>query len=867
MVGLTLNNFVVESKIGSGGMGDVYRARDTKLVREVAIKVISKELTRDPERLQRFQREARLMASLNHPNIATVYGLEEARGESFLVMELVPGRTAREVIAGKRMNVRHAVDVGRQIAAALEAAHARGILHRDLKPANIKITPDGVVKVLDFGLAKSFDAQAGQSSAPTAEWTTEGVVMGTAGYMSPEQAQGVEVDRRTDLWAFGCVLFELLTGRPAFGGTSVAQRVAAGLTQEPDWNMLPSDAPAALKKLLRRCLAKDRKARYQDAGDVRLELEEALDSDAPARAPKSRYFQVVTSVVVASAIAALVSLAYEIRRNNPQGDAWSSELLNVAYEAVGPRISPDGQTLAFQAFKDGLNQVAVFKPSAGDLTVQLLTKERTSGIINDISWSDDGTRLYYDRYARTFKGIYSVPLLGGEPRLVLENAKAPKLIADGSLLVTRINEKRQNQLYRFWPQTRRVQALNALLPRTSDVWSPPVRVFSDGKEAVFYGRPLESPDSSNELHAIDLDANRVRRLAPAISIRPTTEYFALSVDPAGRYVLVDQPDGDFHRLVEVPRDGGNNVRTLLTVTMAPWFLDVARDGSIYVDQVHRPSQLLRYPVSGGEPEQLGVAPGFVAYGHGGAISLPDGRVLMASIQGGRNRLLITAPGGLLPFVETSEETSTPAALLGEREVALVEGSGLKRRIAVASLPDDRIVRWLSAPPGDLTSMVASPDGSTLYCVVSGSVWALPSREGASTPPKKLLDADGVAVDPRNGDLIVQIFGAEGVRLVRVPPQGGAEREISFRDDTFVMWPIPLSPNAVGSDGRILVQGGRTDTWSYRVGAIDPASQSVSVVPLQFDGDLIVPGWTRDGKIVSIGFRYRMNLWRFRPTVP
>ncbi len=861
MIGRTLNHYRVESKIGSGGMGEVYRAIDTRLDREVAIKVLPRHFAQDSEYLQRLRREARILASLNHPNIATVHGLEECEGELCLVMELVLGSTLKEL---RRPDIKQAVEIARQIAVALQAAHEKGVVHRDLKPANVKITPGGVAKILDFGLAKSVTTRSDDDTL-TAGLTARGAAMGTPGYMSPEQAHGEDVDRRTDIWAFGCIFYELLTGQRAFAGRDAAESITATLTQEPDWSHLPVGAPMTVRRVLRRCLAKDPKRRYQDIGDVRIELEEAFETDLPASTPHPlRRAPWVAAVAVLALIAALGFALYWGRANKLNDEEWTSESLGIAYEAIGPRVSPDSQTLAFQAMKDGLNQLGVLKPLSGDLTVQLVTAERNSGIISDISWSSDGTHLYYDRYDRILKGIFSVPVLGGEPRLVVPDAKGPQAVSDGSLLVTKTNDKRQNQLYRYWPQDGRLQALPALLPRTAAVWTPPVRAFPDGKEATFYGRPLTASDDANALYVIDLESNKTRRLAPSITIRPTTEYFALAVDPSGHAVFVDKPDGDLHRILEVPRDGSDNARTVLTLTVGPWFMDVARDGSIYVDQVHRPSELVRFPGRGGVPELLGISPNFVSYGHGGVLSLPDGRVLMASSTGGRERLLVTGPGnGLVTFLETSEETSSPMAVLGEHEVALIEGSGTKHRIAIASIPDDRIVRRLNLPSGEITAMAASPDGKNIYCIASGVLWAIPATEGAAAT--RIGDADGVAVDPRNGDLIVQLFGPGPVRLLRLSAEGGQKQEIGINDGTFVMWPIPISPNAVAPDGRILVEAGTLDTWTYHIGVIDPEKRSAKLLPRQFDGDTLVPGWTKDGKIVAVGYRYRMNLVRFRKT--
>ncbi|MBI1897143.1 MAG: serine/threonine protein kinase [Acidobacteria bacterium] len=244
-------------------MGVVYRATDTKLDRQVAIKMLPESCARDPERRARFEREARLLASLDHPNVGGIYDFAEVDGACFLVLELVPGATLAERLRGGSLPVSEAMDVCRQMAAALEAAHERGIIHRDLKPANIKITPEGQVKVLDFGLGKALQADSAaagavsQSPTITAESTRVGVILGTAAYMSPEQARGKAVDKRTDIWSFGCVLFEVLTGRKAFAGETTSDFIGAILSQEPRWELLPAETPPTVRDLAARCLRKD----------------------------------------------------------------------------------------------------------------------------------------------------------------------------------------------------------------------------------------------------------------------------------------------------------------------------------------------------------------------------------------------------------------------------------------------------------------------------------------------------------------------------------------------------------------------------------------------------------------------------------
>jgi serine/threonine-protein kinase len=268
-------------------MGEVYRARDTQLGRDVAIKVLPANFVNDPDRLARFQREARMLAALNHPNIAMIYGLEQTSGAACLVMELVPGETLAERVKAGPIPIEEALKLAAQIAEALEAAHEKSIIHRDLKPANVKVTPEGKVKVLDFGLAKAFEgdsASEDMSNSPTLSHaaTMQGVILGTAGYMSPEQARGKAIDKRTDIWAFGCVLYELLTGKQAFHGETFTDITAKILTGAPDWQALPTETPEQIRQLLRRCLQKDKALRLRDAGDARIEIEEALASPVTA---------------------------------------------------------------------------------------------------------------------------------------------------------------------------------------------------------------------------------------------------------------------------------------------------------------------------------------------------------------------------------------------------------------------------------------------------------------------------------------------------------------------------------------------------------------------------------------------------------
>jgi eukaryotic-like serine/threonine-protein kinase len=354
--GMTIGAYRIEGLIGAGGMGEVYRARDAKLGRDVAIKILPLIFTADQERLARFEREARMLAALNHPHIGAIYGFEDSDSLRALVLELVDGPTLADYLAEGPIPVPEALGIARQIADALDAAHEKGIVHRDLKPANIKITSAGVVKVLDFGLAKALapDDASALSKAPaiTMSGTRQGSILGTAAYMSPEQARGHAVDKRTDIWAFGCVLYELLTGRMAFAGETLSDTIAAILGRGPDWKMLPDTTPASVRRLLQRCLEKDPARRLHDIADVRIELDDArsggADNDARAAPMPRRHLRVALIALVCLAVSLAALLALRPRGTPPP--AAEVRLDVIAPGILDPfslALSPDGRQLVF----------------------------------------------------------------------------------------------------------------------------------------------------------------------------------------------------------------------------------------------------------------------------------------------------------------------------------------------------------------------------------------------------------------------------------------------------------------------------------------------------------------------------------------
>ena len=437
--GTRLGAYEIAAPLGKGGMGEVYRARDTKLGRDVAIKVLPEAVAREQERLARFEREGRTLAALNHPNIANIYGLEDTGDVRALVMELVEGPTLADRIARGPVPPVEALSIARQIVDALDAAHERGIVHRDLKPANIKITPEGVVKVLDFGLAKAADELVNpdltQSPTITGVNTRDGVILGTAAYMSPEQARGLVVNKRTDIWAFGCVLYEMLVGRSAFGRDTLSDTIVAILDRDPDWTALPPGTPATLRTLMRRCLEKDQKRRLRDIGDVRSDLEApvAAEADSPAAPAAHRPPLLPWLVAAASLVAcAATSWAWWSARRGADSSAAPTftQIVPITFgpaREFGPVLSPDGKWVAYLSNAGGSPNVWVKFLGGGEaqnLTAAAGLDISGSAAIGGLEVSPDGSRIAVAARARGSTSQFStfeIPApFAGPPQALLD---------------------------------------------------------------------------------------------------------------------------------------------------------------------------------------------------------------------------------------------------------------------------------------------------------------------------------------------------------------------------------------------------------------------------------------------------------------
>jgi Tol biopolymer transport system component len=453
MIDTTLSHYRIVDKLGEGGMGEVYRAHDERLDRDVAIKVLPEEVAEDEARLARFEREAKLLASLNHTNIATLHGLEEHEGQSFLVMELAEGETLAERINKGAIPVDDTLPIALQIAEGLEAAHEQGIIHRDLKPANVMLSPEGKVKVLDFGLAKAWqpeegDADLTHSPTLTAQMTAAGVLLGTAAYMSPEQARGKPVDKRADVWAFGCVLYEMLTGKRAFEGDTSTEIIASILKTDPDWTVVPSKVPRAVQRLLRACLAREPEERLSTITEARATLADSSSSPWTAlvdgvrtTAARSRGYWWVLVVLAVAAIAYL-------QRSRPP--VHSSETVTLRpltanpleRSVTGAAISPDGKYLAY-VDPDGLHLALI---SSGETR----TMELGAGLVPwKVKWYRDGTRLLFlARVDEEPMSLWSIGTLGGRPQRLQTGVTEASISPDGTTLAFVRGATTRNQSFR-----------------------------------------------------------------------------------------------------------------------------------------------------------------------------------------------------------------------------------------------------------------------------------------------------------------------------------------------------------------------------------------------------------------------------------
>jgi len=615
LIGQRLGVYEIRSRLGRGGMGDVYRARDGKLGRDVAIKVLPREFTSDSARLSRFTREARLLASLNHPHIAAIYGFEDFAPPSStdtavraLVLELVEGETLAERIARDPVPVDEAIGYARQIAAALDAAHEKGIVHRDLKPANIKVTPEGVVKVLDFGLAKAVpdegDAQAlAHSPTISSEPTRDGAILGTAAYMSPEQARGKPVDKRTDIWAFGCVLYELLTRRSPFARETVTDTLAVIVTREPDWAALPGTVSPGVRDLLRRCLEKDSRRRLRDIGDAAICLDApvVIPSREPLVARRSAAWA-VAGMLGGGLLAAGLLGSWGLR-SAPTGTDPTRMAVQRLTDFVGmeesPAASPDGKTVAFVA-RTGAGSQIWLRLLAGGAPLQVTHDAADHELPR---WAPDSSSLIYftpGSAAGEQGALWEVSALGGERRRLASAVGGGDISHDGRYLATtqlRGNQPELTTLTRDGARTVRTQSLPTGDFVDSVRWSPDDQwIALQRRNAGFDVRILVVPASGGE----PVTVARGSHLG-GFAWLPDGSGLVYS-SPAGSTVLYPPT----FNLRTVARDGSDD-RQITSGEVSYSEPDVTASGSVVATRTRIQSDIWRFPVDGSPPENTRAA--------------------------------------------------------------------------------------------------------------------------------------------------------------------------------------------------------------------------------------------------------------------
>jgi eukaryotic-like serine/threonine-protein kinase len=777
--GTRLGPYEIQSLLGAGGMGEVYRARDMKLNRDVALKILPPAFTANADRVARFEREAQVLASLNHPHIGSIYGLEDAGNVPALVLELVEGDTLEDRVRRGSMPLQEAVAVAQQIADALDAAHASGIVHRDLKPSNIKITRDGMVKVLDFGLAKALAAEGSgpdpsRSPTVTSGGTIAGVILGTAAYMSPEQARGRPVDKRTDVWAFGCVLFEMLTGSSAFGRETVTDTIAAVVSAEPEWTRLPADTPSGIRRLLTRCLQKDGRRRLHDIADARIELEDAMAAPAaPATVPGPpepwgsrpgppkpwrRRAVVALSLGIATALVFLWAARDRFGRAAEPAPPGSRvvRLTDLPGLEESPAISPDGRSVAFTAGVGGRRQLFV-QLIAGGAPLQITRDPVDHGYPR---WSPDSSSILYFSAAAAGElqgNIWEIPALGGVPRRVVDSVGGADVsLKDGRLAHFRL-AKEGLQLVTAPTDGSRFDVVAEFAPATYYLyprWSPDGRwiAFQRGDSVRF--DVFIAPADGGEPRQLTHDNNMMSGFAWL----PDSTGIVYSSSRGGTMPYLPMLSLWQVRL----RDG--SVRPVISGETSYATPDISRSGGILVSRMKLQTDIWKFPVDGLPTEN--VRRGVRVTRQTGQVLTPtaspdDKEVAFLSDSGGHANLwVVNTENGLLRQITYERDSNVAVGVpmwspVG-RTIAFVYSRGnLGLTFGVWLVDSDGSNLRNVANPG--LGPAWSPDGRWVYY----STWSGPAATDVAL--KKVPVDGGLAVTVR-AERLRNVIGLHGATL-------------------------------------------------------------------------------------------------------
>jgi Tol biopolymer transport system component len=815
LVGRQIGAYEILSRLGAGGMGEVYRARDPRLRRDVAIKVLPQVFMADPERRARFEREAHLLAALNHPNIGSIYGVEDAGGVRSLVLELVEGPTLADRLAAGPLPLEEALGLARQIAAALEAAHEKGIVHRDLKPANIKITPSGTVKVLDFGIAKM--GLGGGAQPDLSAWlgkTRNGLVLGTAAYMSPDQARGAAVDERTDIWAFGCVLYEMLAGRQAFSGGTVSDTIAAVLVREPDWTLLPAATPASVRRLLRRCLEKETARRLAAIGDAGVDLDDAVAVSTrqwPRVPARSVRWLIGLTAAVAAASLAVVWLRPSQWWTG--GRAAQAAVLKVVplttYPGVerNPSLSPDGSRVAFSWNGPAQQNFDIYTKAIGSERSVRLTTDPAEDAAP--AWSPDGRWIAFQRSvgAGSFS-VLLIPALGGPEQKLADVSisadprswlRGPYLswLPDSQFLVIS-DTPRQGPVALFLLSILTGERKQLTFPSAAVVGDACPAVSPDGKALAFcrstapgvvevyvvaLGRDLAA---HGEVRQLTFDHKMIHGIAWTSDSRT----LILASDRAGRPALWRMPlDAAAGGLARLDVGGGSIAWPAVSRQggRLAFSQSVGGEASIWRVRVPSPNQPVEQPLHLIASTTAEFAPQYSP--DGGKIAFESHRggaleIWVCDSQG-ENCMQLTSMGspytGLPSWSPDGRRIAFYSRVEGRSQIFVIgAGGGATRRLTLDE-SDNMFPRW-------------SRDGQWIYYgsnrTGTNQVWRIPSHGG--TPVQVTRNGGYASSESPDGKMLYYTRDLSDVRLWKMPIAGGEE--------TQVLESVILHNYAVADDG-------------------------------------------------------------------